>query len=429
MDRLSGGKIHKDYENINNIIHNPEIADHYSNKRLKSLIKYANSFVPFYMKFKNSLNIQDYPVITKDIIRENYADFISEKINPASMKKIKTSGSQGKPFKVYHDKRKVRRKKADLIFFNNLIGYEIGDKHVLIRTKSKSSLELFLQNEVLVLASKRDRKSIKHYYNILNKKNIRFIIGHPSIMVALAESVKKGNHKDSTPKIRGFIATAEPLYNRDRKLIEETFNCRVLARYSSEEFGVIAHELPGDTRYHLNIASLYIEILAIDSDVPVKVGEPGRIVVTDLFSYGMPLIRYDTGDVGIQSDKPSLLTGGPVFERIEGRKLDIIMDTDGNTIFPLSLYDQITDSLMHHPSITGFQFIQNTQNIYTLRLKNLNKEKMNIDPLRKILVKLLGPDAKVEIEVTDNLEILPSGKKPLIINRLTKSEHGVKNAV
>ena len=429
MDRLSGGKIHKDYENIYNIFNNPEIADEYTNKRLKHLIEHAGSFVPFYMKFKNCLSIQEYPIITKDIIKNNYSDFISEKFNSVQMKKVKTSGSQGKPFIVYHDKRKACRKKADLIFFNKQIGNDVGDKHALIRTKNKSPLELLLQNEVLIIASKRDQKSIQQYYNILKKKNISFIIGHPSIMVALAESIKNGKHKDNTPKIRGFIAIAEPLYEYDRIVIEETFYCQVLGRYSSEEFGIIAHELPGDTRYHWNIASLYTEMLALDSDLPVKAGEPGRIVVTDLFSYGMPLIRYDTGDIGVQSKKPSSITGGPVFERIEGRVLDIIQDTDGNSIFPLSLYDQLTDFLVDFPKITDYQLIQNTRYNYTLRLKALSKEKMNIEPLRNKLVNILGPDAKVDIEITDNLEILASGKKPFIINRLNKSDHKSKNAV
>jgi len=424
MDRFSGGKIHKDYENIHNIFYNPEIADQYTSRYLKNLIEYASTSVPFYMKFKNCLHIKDYPIITKDIIKENYSNFISEKFKSVHMKKVKTSGSQGKPFIVYHDKRKACRKKADLIFFNNQIGYDVGDKHALIRTKNKSPLELLLQNEVLILASKRDHKSIKQYYNILKKKNIRFIIGHPSVMVVLAESVKNENHKKSIPAVRGFIATAEPLYENDRKLIEETFNCQVLARYSSEEFGVIAHELPGDTRYHLNIASHYIEIIALDSDKAVKSGEPGRIVVTDLFSYGMPLVRYDTGDIGIMAASPSEITGGPVFERIEGRETDIIFDTAGNKIFPLSLVDSITDYLVNVTTVSGFQFIQKDRKHYILLLRiqnNKNESKQNFSSLKKILLDILGFDAHIEIEFTTELRVLKSGKQPFIINELIRN--------
>ena len=72
-----------------------------------------------------------------------------------------------------------------------------------------------------------------------------------------------------------------------------------MSRYGTEEFGTIAVERPKDQKHVLNLSSVIVEILAIDKDVPVEPGQMGRIVVTDLFSHAMPLIRYETGDLAV----------------------------------------------------------------------------------------------------------------------------------
>lgn len=37
----------------------------------------------------------------------------------------------------------------------------------------------------------------------------------------------------------------------------------------------------------------------MDSDEPAEPGELGRIVITDLFNYAFPILRYDNGDTAV----------------------------------------------------------------------------------------------------------------------------------
>ncbi len=39
---------------------------------------------------------------------------------------------------------------------------------------------------------------------------------------------------------------------------------------------------------------------------PVPPGAQGRIVITNLHSFAMPIIRYELGDIGIPSEKNNL---------------------------------------------------------------------------------------------------------------------------
>jgi phenylacetate-CoA ligase len=421
MDQYAGRNIKNNYIETSYYFNNPEAVDEYVSIHLGKLIKHATMCVPFYKQYEGCEVLRELAVVNKDMINENYPQFTAKSVDLSKLHKVKTSGSQGIPFTIYHDRRKITRKLADLIYFNETVGLHVGCRHALIRTKRKRLLKQFLQNEILILASKRNDRSLASTLNKIINKRIKFIIGHPSIMMDLAEYVRTNNIDLRNMRLQGFIATSEPLFEYNRLFIEETFNCSVLARYSSEELGVIAHELLQDRRYHVNVASVIIEILSFDNDSPVEVGQPGRIVVTDLHAYAMPIIRYDTGDIGVLSDKPSEVTGGIVFEKIEGRKLDIILDTNGTKIFPLTLYDLITEYLTNRSPVSGFQFIQRDYNSYILllQMRSDNLDSMDVFlPLKKRILDILGDDAKVEISITDKLRLLRSGKQPFIINEM-----------
>ena len=67
----------------------------------------------------------------------------------------------------------------------------------------------------------------------------------------------------------------------------------------------------------------------LNEDKKIGFGQRGRIVITDLYNYATPLIRYDTGDVGIMHLDEN---NHPYFSQVLGRKLDLIYDTKGNLV-------------------------------------------------------------------------------------------------
>src|SRR5690606_35005053 len=102
-------------------------------------------------------------------------------------------------------------------------------------------------------------------------------------------------------------------------------------------------------KFRINTASYFVEILKIDSDEAVTNNELGRIVVTDLYNFAMPMLRYDTGDIGsFVSDNKNY------FEKIEGRKLDQIYDTKGQLISSYIVYK----NMWQYTEIIQYQFVQ-----------------------------------------------------------------------
>ena len=131
LDFIRGSKVRKHYVDIKNIMENgsnSEVskiqADH-----LKSILNYATANVAFYMEFKAFDSIKSFPVINKNIIRDNYAAFQSPEFLDAAVFRLHTSGSTGTPFVVRHDKIKRKRVYAEMIYFWGKAGYQIGMKY------------------------------------------------------------------------------------------------------------------------------------------------------------------------------------------------------------------------------------------------------------------------------------------------------------
>src|SRR5690606_7067982 len=150
------------------------------------------------------------------------------------------------------------------------------------------------------------------------------------------------------------IAISEGLTPYTKDTLKTYFNVDTVSRYSNVENGIIAQQFLGTTSYFvINTASYHVEILDFDKDIPLHHGEKGRIVITDLFNYCMPMIRYDTGDVGTMMH----IDGKLVLTSVEGRKIDAITNTKGEIIS-----NNILLLINNYHELNQCQLIQKTAN-------------------------------------------------------------------
>jgi phenylacetate-CoA ligase len=76
------------------------------------------------------------------------------------------------------------------------------------------------------------------------------------------------------------------------------WDTRLFDGYVSAVAGAIAYPCPDGTHHHIHAERALVEILDHRGQ-PCDRGQPGRVVVTPLHAFAMPLIRLDVGDVGI----------------------------------------------------------------------------------------------------------------------------------
>ena len=90
---------------------------------------------------------------------------------------------------------------------------------------------------------------------------------------------------------------------------------------------------------HVNAEHAYVEFLR-DDGRPCAQGEDGRIVVTELVNFGMPMIRYEVGDRGVPSNCVCPCGRSlPLMERLVGRVADFLVAEDGSQVAGISLIE------------------------------------------------------------------------------------------
>jgi phenylacetate-CoA ligase len=104
----------------------------------------------------------------------------------------------------------------------------------------------------------------------------------------------QGKPVDHLLALRSISAT---LTQGMRDRVESATRLTVYQSYGLNEIGVVAHRCEAG-RYHVNAEHCLVEIVD-ETGSPCKASETGRIVVTGLTNFAMPLIRYDTGDLGV----------------------------------------------------------------------------------------------------------------------------------
>lgn len=419
IDRLKGKKIKKHFDEIkfiNENFNSPE-AKKLRAMYLSNIVHHAITTTPFYKNHSAISRLEDLPVITKTKIRNNFDDFKSDTHLNLPKFKVATSGSTGIPFFIYQDANKKKRNTADTLYFLRKANYRLGERlydlEVWRGINMNTPTKALLQNLKYIDITRFSDKNIEQFISTLQKQESpKHLIGFVSAYENICKYLDSISSKPLQTNIKSIIAISEYLTDYVKDTMQHYFQVPVVSRYSNEEIGILAQQLPVMHRsdFMINWGSYHIEILDLHQDISAKPGEIGRIVVTDLFNYCMPLLRYDTGDLACFGDTP--MHTAPTIKRLEGRKMDMVFDTKGDLISSFIVYTKFYD---YYNLIKQYQFIQTDKTAYTVKL-NLDGKFMFEKELIGNIKKDFGQDAEVTIEYVDEIPSLSSGKRKKVVN-------------
>ena len=122
------------------------------------------------------------------------------------------------------------------------------------------------------------------------------------------------------------------------------------------------------------------------------------------------MIRYDTGDIG------SIVDGGPglwpVMNQLSGKRRDLLYDTRGFSISGPS----VTNLLKNVRNVRMFQVIQTDAKAFTYKVVGIDGTPSDEDIMLPQLRELLGADADITVEVTDEIPETNSQKRRYTVN-------------
>jgi phenylacetate-CoA ligase len=179
--------------------------------------------------------------------------------------------------------------------------------------------------------------------------------------------------------------------------------------YGCNELNLVAWQCPaGAATYHVCDDAHVIEVLGADGR-EVAVGEQGVVVATSLFSWAMPILRYQVGDVAVRG--PDGCPCGAVCSTLLavcGRTIDDFDLGCGNVLHPWEILNVVRPRLGW---VRQTQLVQQSRDALVLRVIPLREpEPAEIAQIEALARAALGGRARFALDLVDAITPAPSGK-------------------
>jgi phenylacetate-CoA ligase len=431
-DRREGGIRLGEYRRLKRAQWAPwEERDRYQRSRLQSMLRHAFQTVPYYRSvwtnqqldavLADASRLNELPVLRKADIRRHAAELISESLDRDKLIAAKTGGSTGVALEVRFDAACQQLRNGAEMWANDLAGWRPG---VLVGAlwgsppvpaTLKQKIRNTFHDRVFYLDTMAlNPETMRAFLKKVIKRDARLLFGHAHSLYELAVFARETDAP--VPGLDGIVATSMMLLAHQRAVIEEVFDTRVTDRYGCEEVGLIACEARECGNRHLNTDHLVVEIID-DDDCPVEDGIEGRIVLTDLNNRGMPLVRYEVGDMGaISRERCHCGRGLASLVSLTGRMADYFIHPDGSRISGISLVEKTLTAI---DGLEELQLIQETRRLIRARaIARSTVERQVADEIRRVLTVTFTDEITVDVEFIDRLDQSPSGKYRFAICRV-----------
>lgn len=319
-------------------------------EQLRELFAHVAQTVPFHRERLVSAGIDPgrpidpvafarLPLTTRRDIQTQDAALMSRAPPPAHGQLVehKSGGSTGEPVRVFGTQ-------LDSMFFlaHTLRDHlwhrrDFSGKLCAIRSRVNDSEQaswgpatdaLFVTGPRAILNIRTD---LERQLEWLRRHDPAYLLSHPTNLRELAQlSIRTGVRLPGLKEVRCF---GEALPGELRALCAEAWDARVTDVYSAEEVGYIALQCPENEHYHVQSEHLLVEVLD-DQGRPCIPGAVGRVVVTSLHNFAMPLLRYELGDYAEVGAPCGCGRGLPVLKRILGRSRNMLTMPDGQRFWP-----------------------------------------------------------------------------------------------
>ena len=322
--------------------------EEYQNIKLKKLLLHAYEHVPYYHQAlldskvieNNHVNLEKFsnmPILTKEIIRANFGDLVSNDLNKRKWFKNSSGGSTGQPLIFLQDRYYMEWNFSNKIFYCYLAGKDIGQREMKIWGSERDLIEgstslisifkNYLYNRLNVNSFDLTSEKINKIIADINNKRPNLIWGYVDSLFIISKYIIDNDRFIESPK--GIFSTAGTLTEDLREIIKRAFCCPVYNVYGSREVGDMAFEDEEGKGLSIFQHSHILEVITEGSN------EMGNILVTSLNNYLMPFIRYNIGDLaGEILDRPSIKNNFLKIDKIHGRVMSIFITKDGKLVPP-----------------------------------------------------------------------------------------------
>ena len=188
------------------------------------------------------------------------------------------------------------------------------------------------------------------------------VAGMTSVIARVADEASSSMHA-IRPR---FVVTGGELLTEPLRARVAALGAPIYDIYGCNEVNIVAWQCPnGGDGYHVCDDAHLVEVLGADGTA-VPVGGWGEVVVTSLFSYAMPFVRFRLGDLAVRGPD-ECACGAPysTLLAVQGRTIDCFPLGDGTSLHPWEILNPIKP---HMAWVKQFQLVQCSPDDIELRV-------------------------------------------------------------
>lgn len=414
-------------------MNHPELWKQWQQQKLAHMLNYARRHCAYYRNLiKENVSVDNcqeiiktLPLLDKSIIRRQDKSIYSDEITDGWRKWLNTGGSTGEPLKfpaLYKGmhiegvcQMMLYMKMAGGQYHTNDIIVSFGGNRI---SEEKRSRNIYWEDRSanLPYGKKKfstlylDENTVSFYWEELRNTKPAFMRGYPSGIIDLCRYAQYRNFVADF-NLKAVYLTSENFTQEDKDFISSILKCPVYGQYGHTESSVFAVQHPDNEIYYCSPIYGYTEV--VDSKgTQVKPGETGEIVVTGFIEYGMPFIRYKTGDLAIYGGETE--NGETIITKLLGREADFIYNKEKKQIFLVGL--------IFGGHIQAFNYVQTWQihqdeigkiDIYIVKFSGYNSQTEN-----EIITLFRNNSIDATVHYVNSIEKTIRGKQKFLIQNI-----------
>lgn len=398
----------------------------YRDDRLRTFIQHSAHTVPFYQRwFRESgvsqediQTIEDLkrlPILTKEIVQDNYPDLVSEALPRRDQIITHTSGTTGGGLRFATTLSATqeqwaiwwRYRRWHKLQLDTWCGY-FGGRSVVPSSQARPPFWRYNRpgRQILFSAYHMSPANMFAYADELRRKQPPWMHGYPSLLALLAAYILDSGF-DLGYQPHWVTIGAENLFSQQADLIKLAFGVQPVQNYGMAEAVANASECERG-------------LLHVDEDfaavefIPNPDGPGHRVIGTNFTNLATPLIRYDTQDMVTLSDAACLCGRfGRILDDVDGRREDYVILKNGAQIGRM---DHIFKDMMNIREAQVYQEVPGEIIIRIVRgegYTNADEESLLRETRKRI-----GEDCDILVDYVEELERSSIGKLRFVISKV-----------
>lgn len=433
LARFVDGILKPEVRHANSILRFGDTTDYYGLKTFRDkafveLINYCYATIPYYQEVMRHQGMQPsdvkglediihFPVLTKEIIRQQGARLRPAILKTGSYVVRRSGGTTGEPIASYINTLTAALETYSYFRGLQWMGWKPEYKRVLLTggslgLKSTSSyrfkLKSYATGIIPLPAFELKDETLSYYVKEINDAGLCIVTGYASVLKYFSDLCN--NRGISFNNVKQVFSTAEVLPQSWHSSINECFACDVKSFYGCGEINSLGYQVEMNGNYVVPDEHVVVESIGDNSSV-----ETDSLLITSLFNFAQPLIRYANGDMGMIR-QGNAVNSRTVITELNGRVSDMFVRPDGT---------KLSGSFGPHSIFKGripvqkYQYIQHAYDEIEFRYNPIEEDISDDhrELLRQMLMNAFG-DVKLSFTKTNEFILSSNGKHRIMITRI-----------